>query len=73
MAVLDSGLVQGAFAFELEASVCVLRVRPDGRIEARWADDLCMTFDSWDWALERVPEVCAFLGRPVVLRLRRWS
>ena len=61
---------QAGLPFEL-ADVVVLRVRDDGRVEARWpARELCMTFPDWAWALTRLPAVCVFLGAPFALRVR---
>jgi hypothetical protein len=61
---------QGGLPFAID-DVVVLRVRPDGRIEARWvAHDLCMTFHEWPWALERVPAVTAWLGLSSGFRVR---
>lgn len=60
---------QGGLPFEVP-DVVVLTIR-EGRVRARWpVHDLCMTFDTWAWALERVPAVCAFLGAPLALRVR---
>ena len=61
---------QAGLPFELD-DVVVLQLRADGRVEARWPSrELCMTFDTWAWALTRLPAVCAFLGAPFVLRVR---
>jgi hypothetical protein len=65
-----AAVIQGGLPFEADPAV-VLRARPDGSIEARWPDDLCMVYQGWPMMLERLPAVCAFLHVPYVLRVRR--
>ena len=64
-------MTQITLDFPVDPAV-VLRVRPDGSIEARWpALDLCAVRADWAGMLEYLPDVCRFLGVPDRLRIRR--
>ena len=67
----QAGMIQITMEFPVDPAA-VLRVRPDGSVEARWpALDLCAVRADWAGMLAYLPAACRFLGVPFRLSVRR--